>query len=181
MSARVPPAEPEPEPDIAVDMPCRRWAGAVTDARGLAARAARAACAAAADDGALELGVRLSDDAELRSLNRTYRGQDKPTNVLAFAAGTPAPVPDAPRPLGDVVVAFETCAREAAEAGKPLAHHLAHLVVHGVLHLCGHDHDTDRAAVRMERAERAILRRLAVPDPYAEPATPTSSHDRARG
>src|SRR5262249_29215513 len=86
-----------------------------------------------------ELVVALADDALVRDLNRRYRGRNRPTNVLAFAAGLPGRPPPAGQslPLGEVVVAFETVAREAASQGKALAHHLSHLVVHGVLHLMG--------------------------------------------
>lgn len=112
-----------------------------------------------------ELAVVLADDAMVRDLNRRFRGKDAPTNVLSFPAADPA---IADGPLGDVILARETCRREAAEQGKPLDHHLAHLVVHGVLHLVGYDHEADDEAERMEAAERAILRGLGVPDPYAD-------------
>src|SRR5207248_8083963 len=106
------------------------------------------------------------DDTLLRELNATWRGIDQPTNVLAFAAESGETPPDAPRLLGDVVIAFETVAREAQAQGKPLAHHLRHLIVHGVLHLLGWDHEEPTEAEQMEALEVAILQRLAVPDPY---------------
>jgi probable rRNA maturation factor len=124
-----------------------------------------------------ELAIVLCDDSASRALNRKWRGRDAPTNVLSF----PAPPPpragrgrdggkrqNASPYIGDVVIAYETTAREAAAEGKPFKHHLAHLAVHGFLHLLGHDHDSDRDARAMERLERSILARLAVPDPYAE-------------
>lgn len=116
------------------------------------------------------VGVVLTDDAEQRRLNRDYRGQDKPTNVLSFALAGPGetPPPGAPLLLGDVVLARETVAREAAEQQKPLADHLQHLVVHGVLHLLGYDHENDTEAAIMEKSEVAILARLGVPDPYRD-------------
>ena len=110
-----------------------------------------------------EISVVLCGDAFIRELNRKWRGRDEPTNVLSFpAAGDLASAPL----LGDIIIAFETTAREAAEAGKPLRDHLAHLVVHGFLHLIGHDHAETAEAVAMETLERAILARLGIADPY---------------
>jgi probable rRNA maturation factor len=101
-------------------------------------------------------------------LNRDWRGQDKPTNVLAFPAGMDeAAAPGAPLLLGDVVLAYETVAAEAAAQGKDFAAHLRHLIVHGVLHLVGHDHDEAAAAERMEAVERTILAGFGIADPYA--------------
>ena len=122
--------------------------------------------------GAVELGITLVDAAHQRQLNRDYRWQDEPTNVLAFQvweAETRLP-PGAPVLLGDVVLALETVAQEAAEQKKPLADHLVHLTVHGVLHLLGYDHLTQPEAATMESLERSILAELGVPDPYREPA-----------
>ena len=111
----------------------------------------------------VELAIVLTNDSAIRKLNRTWRGKDEPTNVLAF----PAPQPASPRgSLGDIVIAYETLAREAKAEGKPFSHHLAHLAVHGFLHLCGFDHDTDRQAAAMERLEVAVLARLRIPNPY---------------
>ncbi|HEX5455552.1 MAG TPA: rRNA maturation RNase YbeY [Stellaceae bacterium] len=119
---------------------------------------------------AILVGIILTDDAEQRRLNRDYRGQDKSTNVLSFALANPGDplAPGMPVVLGDVVLAFETVAREAAEQGKSLADHLRHLVVHGVLHLVGFDHENAAEAAIMEDREVAILRRLGVPDPYRD-------------
>ncbi|MSP20832.1 MAG: rRNA maturation RNase YbeY [Alphaproteobacteria bacterium] len=123
-----------------------------------------------------EVSVVLSDDRELRILNNEHRGIDKPTNVLAFP-GEPLEeegeqgaytVRDRPLVLGDVVLAYETVEREADEQGKKFEHHLTHLLVHGVLHLCGFDHDREADAQKMEDLERAILRELHIHDPYAE-------------
>ena len=113
-----------------------------------------------------ELSIVLADDAFVRDLNRDYRGIDRPTNVLAFPALEPEPAGDEPALAGDVVVARETMVQEAKDQGKPPAAHLGHLVVHGVLHLFGFDHETEADAERMERLEIAILARLGVPDPY---------------
>lgn len=157
--------------EIDVSVRCARWTEALPEAAALARRAALAAWRSEAAAGDAEAAVVLADDAFIRRLNRDYRGQDKPTNVLAFASGidgdTDAPPPPAPRLLGDVVVAFETAAREAADQEKPLADHLSHLVVHGMLHLLGHDHQTAAAATAMERRECDVLAGLGVADPYA--------------
>ena len=115
--------------------------------------------------GDVELAVMLTDDAAIRALNNQWRGLDKPTNVLSFPA--PAALQgDSPVHLGDIAIAYETTAREAESEGKPLAHHLAHLAVHGFLHLLGYDHESEPEAEAMEQQERAILARLRIPDPY---------------
>jgi probable rRNA maturation factor len=114
-----------------------------------------------------ELSVVFSDDAHIRTLNSGWRGKDKPTNVLSFPAFPTKLGEKLPPMLGDVVLAAETVAREAELEGKPLDHHITHLVVHGVLHLLGHDHEDEREAETMEALERAALARLAIPDPYA--------------
>jgi probable rRNA maturation factor len=106
----------------------------------------------------------------VRRLNRTYRGKDAPTNVLSFPSRGPAP--DDGAYLGDVVLAAETVRQEAVELGIEPGHHLQHLVVHGLLHLLGHDHQADAAAEEMERLEVEILATIGVADPYAAAATP---------
>jgi len=112
------------------------------------------------------LCVLLGDDEKIARLNGQWRGQDKPTNVLAFPA--PAACGGAPdETLGDIVIAYETLAREARENGQTVSDHLSHLVVHGFLHLLGYDHHMDDDAERMERLERDILARMGVDDPYA--------------
>jgi probable rRNA maturation factor len=111
-----------------------------------------------------EVAVLLTDDESIRALNRDWRKIDKPTNVLSFPAAQTAQL-DVPH-LGDIVVAYETLARECADENKEFTHHLAHLSVHGFLHLMGYDHETDSGADAMERLESAILARLGVPDPY---------------
>jgi probable rRNA maturation factor len=114
----------------------------------------------------------LADDATVRALNRQWRGKDAPTNVLSFPAGIDAEhwsAPECePRPLGDVVLAFETIAREASAAGIALTDHAAHLVVHGVLHLLGFEHEDETEAEEMESIERRVLAQFGVADPYAE-------------
>jgi probable rRNA maturation factor len=116
-----------------------------------------------------ELSIVLTDDQHMRALNRRFRGQDKPTNVLAFPIDAPDAEAFGPL-LGDVVIAAETVAAEAAAAGIPAADHVSHLVVHGVLHLFGYDHHIEADAERMERMESAILAELGVPDPHAPSA-----------
>jgi probable rRNA maturation factor len=120
-----------------------------------------------ADGGVSELSVVFSDDAHIRTLNAEWRGKDKPTNVLSFPAFPFKQGEKLPPMLGDIVLAAETVVREAELEGKPLDHHITHLVVHGVLHLLGHDHVDEAEAERMEALERAALARLAIPDPYA--------------
>jgi probable rRNA maturation factor len=118
-----------------------------------------------------ELAIVLGDDSGIQALNRDWRGKNAPTNVLSFPAAHPGARPGKTRPaspyLGDIVIAYQTVAREAAAEGKPFNHHLAHLAVHGFLHLLGYGHENDRDAQTMERLERTILKRLAIPDPYA--------------
>ena len=113
----------------------------------------------------------LTDDAGIRTLNRNWRGIDKPTNVLSFPAlqptGSGGP-DDAPRMLGDIAIAYETMRREADDEQKPFDHHLSHLAIHGFLHLMGYDHETDDDAEAMESLEQEILAQLGIPDPYAD-------------
>lgn len=133
-----------------------------------AAQTARGAIEAAlADHGSaeVELSVVLAEDARIRELNRTWLGKDKPTNVLSFPAAESAG--GKLRFLGDIVLAFETIKREADAERKSLEHHVAHLAVHGTLHLLGYDHGSDSDAESMEDRERSILGRLGISDPYA--------------
>ena len=144
--------------EIEIEEPA--WSQALPDVEALAHAAALAALA---QDGAQDEGVvlLLADDAAVQELNARFRDKDKPTNVLSF------PAPHNPeRHLGDVALAYGVCAREAAEQGKPLAHHLQHLVAHGVLHLLGYDHMSDDEAEAMEGLERIVLAGLGIPDPY---------------
>lgn len=126
----------------------RRWVAAA--AQGRIARA--------------DLAIRLVDEQEGRALNRHYRSKDYATNVLSFPTRLPEGI--APTMLGDLVICAPVVAREAAEQGKPLHAHYAHLSIHGVLHLLGLDHENEHEAEVMERIEREILARLGHPDPY---------------
>ncbi|MGP9822432.1 rRNA maturation RNase YbeY [Salinarimonas sp. NSM] len=139
---------------------------ALGDVEGVCARAAEAALVVAGVEGLVALELLLTDDDAMRDINREWRRIDKPTNVLSFPAA-PTPGFPGPRPLGDVVLAFETLAREAREEGKTLADHASHLLAHGVLHCLGYDHETDAAAEEMEALETRAMALIGVPDPYA--------------
>jgi len=153
-----------------------RW-----EAAGLAALAAPAADMALAhfglDPARWEIGLLACDDSRIKALNAEFRGKPEATNVLSWpaadlapdtpGAAPPLPVPDGDEAsLGDIAIAFETCAREAADAGRPMGDHVTHLVVHAVLHLLGHDHERDLDATLMEATEVEILGKLGVSDPY---------------
>lgn len=171
-----PPAEAaEAAPGVETLVEDPRWADA--DLPGRAARAAAATLAhLGLDPAAWEIAVLGCDDARIAELNATFRAKPRPTNVLSWpsedrAPARPGAAPAAPDPadpeLGDLALAFDTCAREAAAAGKPLGDHATHLIVHGILHLLGHDHETEADAARMERLEVEILGKLGLPDPYS--------------
>jgi probable rRNA maturation factor len=158
-----------PAPRIAVLIEAPEWRKRVRNVALVVRRAARAAAAAAPLAGKSELCLVLADDLSVRRLNRQWRGKDKSTNVLSFPSGASPGGPAsaaAPVPLGDVIIAYGVAMSEAARQGKTLAAHLVHLVVHGVLHLLGYDHELDADAERMEALEIEILGRLGVADPY---------------
>ena len=135
---------------------------AIEAATDIARIAGRSALSGNDKDG--EVSIVFTDDAAIRVLNKRWRGQDKATNVLSFAQ-------DGPRRetgmLGDIVLAQETVAREAALDGKLLNHHIAHMIVHGLLHLLGYDHQIDKDAETMEDLERMALKLIGIADPYA--------------
>lgn len=155
-----------------------RW-----EALGLDALAETAAAATLAQLGLDPAGYEISllgcNDARIAELNADFRGKPQPTNVLSWpsderGAGVPGKMPQAPditngavTELGDIAIAYDTCAAEATEAGRPLAAHTTHLIVHGTLHLLGFDHERDLDATLMEGIEVAILAILGLPDPYA--------------
>ena len=123
-----------------------------------------------------EISVLACDDARIAGLNGEFRDKPAPTNVLSWpsedrAADAPGTRPALPTPgfdpeLGDIAIAYDTCAREAAEGGKPLSDHVTHLIVHAVLHLLGYDHENDPDAALMEGLETEILGKMGLPDPY---------------
>jgi probable rRNA maturation factor len=165
-----PPLE-DPEPALAVDILIESEAWRMLpEAEDIVRRAIAFAATSEADihHRNAELSVLLCDDKTIARLNRQWRGQQKPTNVLSFPASPlPGAVPAEKTPLGDIAIAYETLARESEESGKTVSDHLSHLVVHGFLHLLGYDHHMDDEAERMERLERDILARIGVADPYA--------------
>ena len=122
-----------------------------------------------------EMTIRLVDEAEARELNHTYRHKDYATNVLSFPADVPDELLDIPL-LGDLVICVAVVEREAAEQGKSLEAHWAHLVIHGCLHLLGYDHIEDEEAEEMESLERELLAQLGHPDPYADDETESTPH-----
>lgn len=142
---------------IEVETEAADWTAALPDAAAVAERAAVAALRGQAGD----VVVLLTDDAGVHDLNQRFRDRDQATNVLSFPAH-PSALPH----LGDLVLAFGICRDEAAAQGKSLSDHLSHLVVHGVLHLIGRDHEDEAEADAMEDEERTILATLGIPDPY---------------
>ncbi len=152
---------------LAIRVQSRRWRdlGELHDRIAEAAEAALAVSPVKPLDEA-ELSVLLTDDKRIRIVNRDWRGFDKPTNVLSFPAAPAERIAESPV-LGDIVLAYETVLREAGDEGKSPADHLSHLVIHGLLHLLGEDHETEAQAQRMEGLEIAALARLGIADPYA--------------
>ncbi len=151
---------------VDIEIEDEAWTTGVEDAEALVWRAAQAVLDAHEEIEGRGIVILLTDDDSVRTLNRDFRQKDYATNVLSF----PSPRNPEANPegqIGDIALAYGVCAREAAEQGKPLAHHLQHLVAHGVLHLLGYDHEGDDEAEAMEALEREILAGLDVPDPYA--------------
>jgi probable rRNA maturation factor len=157
-----------PAPGVTLEVEIVRhgdaWAGEVPDAT--LRQAARAAMTAGRSlpQGTYQVTLVLTDDGEMRTLNRTWRHKDAATNVLSFPAGDLGTQDF----LGDVVLAYETTSKEAREQNIAFGDHVSHLVVHGVLHLLGFDHIEEEAAERMEALERTALATLGIGDPYAE-------------
>jgi probable rRNA maturation factor len=156
---------PAPAIDIVLESPL--WRSEPSAAAVIRRAIGEAAAMTQATTGSSELAVMLCDDAAMRELNGRWRGRPEPTNVLSFPATARS------QALGDIAIAYETTAREAETDGKPFADHLAHLAIHGFLHLLGYDHQSDAEAAAMERLEVAILAQLGVADPYAKGGTQT--------
>ncbi len=135
-----------------------RWKGQVRRVRAAALAALAAQSIPYAD-----ATILLSNDTEVQQLNKAYRGFDKPTNVLSFEDGSEL---QGRRQLGDIVIAYDTVRRESESQNKPVSAHLTHLVVHGVLHLLGHDHEAETEAEMMESTEIAILAAMGIANPY---------------
>jgi probable rRNA maturation factor len=165
MSAASPRRKPQPTPSIDIIRESALWDEEPDVDATLQRAISEASADTATKDG--ELAIVLTDDSRIRALNQAWRGFDKPTNVLSFPADDRADGQGAPALLGDIVIAYETTKREAQVQGTPFLHHLAHLTVHGFLHLRGYDHEAEDEAETMERLERQILARLDIPDPYA--------------
>ncbi len=163
---------------VDVNIPEGRWLDLLPWLETLAVEAAREACLAGGasaipTDVMAEISITFADDNFIEELNARHRGIEGPTNVLSFPAASPVDFSvnpaDGPRPellLGDLVLGFETVAKEAESQGKRPGDHVAHLVVHGVLHLLGFDHEQDDEASRMERLETSIMENLGIDDPY---------------
>ncbi|MEQ1696809.1 MAG: rRNA maturation RNase YbeY [Hyphomicrobiaceae bacterium] len=163
-------ADADPRPLIVDVVPDDADWSAFDDAEAAVAGAADAVGARSGlNIGRAEATIALSSDAEVATLNGTYRGKPKPTNVLSFPASpAPAGMPEPGRRfLGDIIIARETVLAEAAEQQIPAVNHLQHLVVHGLLHLLGYDHENDDEAHIMEALETSILAGLGIPDPYS--------------
>jgi probable rRNA maturation factor len=154
-------------PAIAIDIivASTRWKNP-KKAKSVLRRAVTRAAAATRSTLPTEIAIVLSNDSAIRVLNRDWRGIDAATNVLSFPVANIEQRTN--RHLGDVILAFETIAREARSEGKPFDHHLAHLGVHGFLHLIGYDHEHEDEAAEMEETERDILHQLDIPDPYRD-------------
>jgi len=162
------------DPSISVSVEAESWHRALPEAEIWIAALARSTLEAACPGiGPSGISLLLTDDAAIRELNRIWRGKDSATNVLSFPATETVegdlPVPEfagVPLELGDIALAYETCERESVAQGKRFADHVAHLVLHGVLHLLGYDHLDDDQALRMEALEIRILAGLGIADPY---------------
>lgn len=164
------------EVEVRVDDP--RWRAMIGNAEALCRTAIHTVCAAVAAGMTTpsEVSVVLTGDRRIHDLNKTFRGIDRATDVLAFPGLTSEqlarhlagadPERGFPAPIGDIIVAFDTASGDAGTHGTDLADHLSHLIVHGMLHLLGYDHQTDKEAVAMERLEASLLASLRIADPY---------------
>lgn len=153
--------------DLAVAIEESRWLDAIPDLEALCAEVVEHVLGDAENVPAapLEVACVFVNDATIRDLNAQYRGKDAPTNVLSFASEDEL-LPGMPAVLGDVILSLETICREALEQGKPLRAHATHMMVHGLLHLLGFDHENDEEAEEMEALEITLLSDLGLPNPY---------------
>jgi probable rRNA maturation factor len=160
--------------DIGLTIACDAWRRAVPVVESVCRNAVHAALAVGDEPaGAIEISLLLTNDSTIQGLNRDYRQQDRPTNVLSFPGpmmvgmNRSRPFDEAPPMLlGDVALALETVTGESQDQAKTISDHLSHLIVHGVLHLLGYDHDNDETAARMEGLEIEALARLRIANPY---------------
>lgn len=152
---------------VSIEVEDEAWL-ALSGMEALARECVAAALAGAGEDSTdSEIALLFTSDEAIAEINAEWRGKAKPTNVLSFPAPDDMPIPEGePRPLGDIVLAHGVITRESAEQGKTLRDHTAHLIVHGVLHLLGFDHETDAEAHEMESLETDILKGLGIADPY---------------
>jgi probable rRNA maturation factor len=150
--------------DLKVDVEDERWTAIAQLEEKLRAAASGVAMRQSFDG---EINLILVDDAAMQELNKTWRGKDKPTNVLSFPAPAGLTMPPGEKPpLGDIAMGYDTLAREAARDHKTLSDHMVHLFIHGLLHLLGHDHETETEALEMEALEVDILSGLGIANPY---------------
>ena len=156
-----------PTVDVDISIEDIAWRAALPDASAVCSAAVRAALQAERPTTNFEVSVLLTDDDAMAVLNSQFRRRHGPTNVLSFANEHPGAAMDARHHLGDIVLARETIAHESDDQGKRLADHVSHLVVHGTMHLIGHDHQTEVGTATMESRETAILAALGIADPYA--------------
>ena len=155
---------------LELDVRDSRWADVIPDVYVFIKRAVETTYQAVGEAGPFELSVVLTDDPTIQCLNKEFRKKDQPTNVLSFAVRDTGQVhsPGLSEVLGDVVISFDTMAREAGEIRKEIPDHFCHLLVHGVLHVLGYDHVHDKDAVEMEALETYVLKTLGLSDPWGD-------------
>lgn len=146
----------------------QRWARILADSKTLCVLAAdlMVSRGLSSETGRIEVSVLWTDDEQIAALNRQFRQKAEPTNILSFPSAEEPFLPEEQVFLGDLVLGYETVVREAAEAGKPVSHHVTHLFVHGLLHLAGYDHIDENEANEMEALETSLLAEIGIPDPY---------------
>ncbi len=162
--------EPEPEPRLNIIIDDARWSDRC-DIKRLSEQALQVLKQnVSLPKAAFALNILFTDDQQVQTLNRQFRGKDQPTNILSFPNSLPEELAsytgNALPELGDMALAYTTCNREATEQQKPFAHHTTHLLIHGILHLLGYDHEEDVEAAEMEALEIRLLHALSIPNPY---------------